>query len=115
MRLLASILFCVAFPAALAATSDDHQKLIDLAAAGNGNIKLDPHSFELLTSPKRTWSAAVQLTALDKRRRCGPCSEFEPSFTAVAKAWTKTAKDDRNSHFFATLDFDDAQMIFQQV
>lgn len=97
------------------AVSDDHQKLIDLAVAGNGNIKLDAQSFQLLTSPKRSWSAALQLTALNKQRRCAPCSEFAPSFTAVAQAWKKTTKEHRDSHFFATLDFDDAQVIFQQV
>lgn len=55
----------------LAATP--HQQLVQLASAGNGIIRLNPDTFDLLTSPRRTWSATIQLTALDKRRRCNPC------------------------------------------
>lgn len=58
-------------PLSLAATP--HQRLVQLAAAGNGNIKLNAETFDLLISPKRTWSASVQLTAMDTRRRCAPC------------------------------------------
>ncbi|KAJ7632636.1 oligosaccharyl transferase subunit OST3/OST6 family [Roridomyces roridus] len=78
-------------------------------------IKLDTASFELLTSPTRDWSASIQLTALDPRRRCNPCKEFSPSWNAVAKAWSKTSKQHRDTHFFATLDFDDGQAVFQQL
>ena len=61
-------------PFCIAASADaDHAKLVQLAAKHNGVIKLDDSSYKLLTNPKRTWSAAVQFTALDKRRRCGPC------------------------------------------
>ncbi len=52
---------------------DPQKELIDLAAAGNGLIRLDAHSFDLLTGPNRNWSAAIQFTAMDKRRRCEPC------------------------------------------
>lgn len=65
------------FLLSLAATRDSliqqQQKLSELAAAGNGLIKLDSNIFDLLLSPQRTWSASVQFTALDKRRRCAPC------------------------------------------
>ena len=110
----------------------DHDKLVNLAAAGNGVIKLDESTFNLLTHPKRTWSAAIQFTAMDKRRRCNPCRcvpittpssrplispsrEFGPSWDTVAKAWTKAPVEHRNSHFFATIDFDNAQPVFQRV
>ena len=110
----------------------EHDKLVKLAAAGNGVINLDESTFNLLTHPKRTWSAAIQFTAMDKRRRCNPCRcvpvptppfrplisrfrEFGPSWDTVAKAWTKTPEGHRNSHFFATLDFDNAQSVFQRV
>ncbi len=49
------------------------EQLAQLAAAGNGVIKLDATTYDLLMSPKREWSASVQLTALDPRRRCSPC------------------------------------------
>jgi oligosaccharyltransferase complex subunit gamma len=110
----------------------EHDKLVKLAAAGNGVIKLDESMFNLLTHPKRTWSAAIQFTAMDKRRRCNPCKcaplsnpsfrpltlrfrEFGPSWDTVAKAWTKASAGHRNSHFFATIDFDNAQPVFQRV
>lgn len=44
-----------------------------------------------------------------------PCREFGPSFNAVAKAWSKVSSAERDSHFFATLDFDDAMPVFQEV
>jgi oligosaccharyltransferase complex subunit gamma len=124
----------LSLPFCLANSQGDavHQQLVALATTGNGVIKLDPKSFELLTSSKRNWSVSVQLTALDKRRRCIPCKsvdsatshtqtfnvmdrEFDPSFNAVAKAWASTPKRHRDNHFFATLDFDDGQVIFQKV
>ncbi|KAJ7063323.1 hypothetical protein C8F01DRAFT_1250878 [Mycena amicta] len=112
MRLLFSLL---ALPLALAASSETQQKLASLAAAGGGVIKLDADSFDLLTAPNRDWSASVHFTALDPRRRCMPCKEFNPSWNAVAKAWSKTSKAHRDHHFFATLDFDEGQTVFQKL
>jgi oligosaccharyltransferase complex subunit gamma len=62
-------------PFCLAATKQSPQEeLAALAAAGNGDIRiLDERTFDLLTAPHRNWSAAIQFTALDKRRRCAPC------------------------------------------
>lgn len=62
----------------------EHDKLVKLAAAGNGVIKLDESTFSLLTHPKRTWSAAIQFTAMDKRRRCNPC-RCVPSFSSSSR------------------------------
>lgn len=41
--------------------------------------------------------------------------EFNPSWVAVAKAWTKVSSSERDSHFFATLDFETSQTIFRRV
>ncbi|KAG5642960.1 hypothetical protein DXG03_001842 [Asterophora parasitica] len=87
---LLSLTFC------LAAAQDPRQQLVDLAKAGNGVIKLDSKTFEILTSPKRTW-------------------EFEPSWNAVGGAWATVSKEHRDNHFFATLDFDDGQIVFQKL
>ncbi|KAF8163316.1 oligosaccharyl transferase subunit OST3/OST6 family [Crassisporium funariophilum] len=113
--LLAGLCAFLNLPFSFAATP--HQQLIQLSAAGasNGIIKLDADTFDLLTSPKRTWSASIQLTALDARRKCNPCKEFNPSWNAVAKAWGKLPEGQRNQHFFATLDFDDGSTIFQRL
>ncbi|KAJ7172460.1 hypothetical protein C8R46DRAFT_1086003 [Mycena filopes] len=103
-------------PLARAAPPDGaHQKLVALAAAGGGLIKLDAASYDLLTTPNRDWSASIQFTALDSRRRCAPCKEFDPSWNTVAKAWTKAPAAHRDTHFFATLDFDEGQTVFQSL
>jgi oligosaccharyltransferase complex subunit gamma len=115
-----------------ALAKDAQQTLVDLAAAGDGLIRLDAQSFDLLTAPNRNWSAAIQFTALDKRRRCEPCRsvlysiplysplahhpyhrEFDPSWNQVAKVWATTPKEHRDAHFFATIDFDNGQSVFQ--
>lgn len=69
--LFAGLCAIFAIPSSLAASPQE--QLAQLAAAGNGVIKLDATTYDLLTSPKREWSASVQLTALDPRRRCNPC------------------------------------------
>ncbi|KAE9391651.1 oligosaccharyl transferase subunit OST3/OST6 family [Gymnopus androsaceus JB14] len=114
MKLFAFLSF-LALPLAFAASSDGKEKLTSLAASGNGVIKLNDEIFDLLTAPSRDWSASIQFTALDKRRRCAPCKEFEPSWNAVAKAWTTVPAAQRDHHFFATLDFDDAPGVFQKL
>ncbi|KAH8106976.1 oligosaccharyl transferase subunit OST3/OST6 family [Cristinia sonorae] len=95
--------------------SSAHDELVKLANANNGLIKLDDRTYDLLTHPKRTWSAAVQLTAMDPRRRCIPCKEFDPSFKEVARAWSTVPAADRDTHFFATLDFDNGMSVFQKL
>jgi len=57
----------------------------------------------------------VQLTAMDGRRGCHPCREFNPSWTAVAKSWSQVPPEQRDQHFFASLDFDDGPTIFQRL
>ncbi|KAL0946875.1 hypothetical protein HGRIS_013041 [Hohenbuehelia grisea] len=116
MRLPTVLGALLAIPLTLAQSAESiHQKLVDLAAAGNGLISLDGDSFDLLISPKRTWSATIQFTALDARRRCTPCKEFDPSWVAVAKSWANAPREHKDNHFFATLDFDNAQTTFQKL
>jgi hypothetical protein len=51
-----------------------HEELVKLAKSSpNGIIKLNDKTYDLITGPKRTWSASIQYTALDPRRRCNPC------------------------------------------
>ncbi|KAL4067650.1 hypothetical protein J3A83DRAFT_4097088 [Scleroderma citrinum] len=109
------VLALLYIPLCLAAQRSPHDELVELAAAGNGIIKLDERTFDLLTSPNRAWSASIQLTALNPQRRCAPCKEFDPSFHAVAKAWSIAPLEHRNNHFFASIDFDDAHKVFQKL
>ncbi|KAG2157126.1 hypothetical protein DEU56DRAFT_763201 [Suillus clintonianus] len=109
------LLALLLLPLSLAAKKSAHEQLVDLAAAGNGLIHLNEQTYDLLASSKRNWSAAVLFTALNPQRRCAPCKEFDPSFTAVAKAWATAPKEQRDQHFFATLDFDDGHAVFQKL
>jgi len=116
--LLWHILALFAVPFCLAASKDAsaiHDELVKLAKANNGVIKLDERTYDMLTSPKRTWSAAIQLTAMDARRRCTPCKEFDPSFREVGRSWSAVPAEHRDSHFFATLDFDNGMTVFQKL
>ncbi|KAI0748221.1 oligosaccharyl transferase subunit OST3/OST6 family [Daedaleopsis nitida] len=114
--LLLPLFALFSLPFCLAASADAaYEKLLKLASNNNGLIKLDDASYNLLTHPQRTWSASVHFTALDPRRRCAPCKEFDPSFTAVAKAWSQVPAADRNTHFFATADFDNTMGTFQKL
>jgi oligosaccharyltransferase complex subunit gamma len=74
MLIFLPFLSLLALPAiVLAAQDSPRQQLVKLAAKNNGVINLDAETFELLTSPERDWSASIHFTALDKRRKCGPC------------------------------------------
>ncbi|KAI6005925.1 hypothetical protein EDD15DRAFT_2154727 [Pisolithus albus] len=113
--MLRLVIALLCLPFCLAAQKSPRDELVQLAAAGNGVIRLDERTFDLLTSPNRDWSAAIQLTALNPQRRCGPCKEFGPSFQAVAKAWSTVTPEQRNNHFFASIDFDDAFQVFKKL
>ena len=68
------LLSLLALPAiVLAAKDSPHQQLVKLAAENRGVINLDTKTFDLLTSPERDWSTSIHFTALDKKRKCGPC------------------------------------------
>ncbi|ETW85897.1 hypothetical protein HETIRDRAFT_432477 [Heterobasidion irregulare TC 32-1] len=116
--MLLSFLALLSLPVCLYAakpSQQTHERLVKLAAENNGVIKLDTELFNLLTAPSRDWSSSIQFTALDKRRRCAPCKEFDPSFASVAKAWSYVSRNDRDKHFFATLDFDNGSPVFQKL
>ncbi|KAF8746071.1 hypothetical protein AX14_000134 [Amanita brunnescens Koide BX004] len=103
----------LALPLALAAPA--HRNLVDLAAAGNGVIALDATTYDLVTSPNRNWSVAIQLTALDPKRRCVPCTQFDSTWKEVAAAWAQVPQEYRGDHFFASLDFDNGHTVFQKL
>ncbi|EAU88527.1 dolichyl-diphosphooligosaccharide-protein glycotransferase [Coprinopsis cinerea okayama7 len=113
MRFLA--LLVAAGVALVSAQKPSIEQLAELAAANNGVIRLDGPTYDLLTSPKRTWSASIQFTALDKKRACHPCKDFDPSWNEVAAAWAKVDAEQKDQHFFATLDFDHAPNVFQKL
>lgn len=72
--LLLPLLALLYLPFTLAASVEKaHAELVKLAHANSGMIKLDDRIFDLITTPKRDWSATIVFTALDPRRKCVPC------------------------------------------
>lgn len=115
--LLLPLLALLALPLCQALISKEQaqEELSRLAAANNGVVTIDERTFEMLTLPNREWSSTIIFTAMDPRRKCGPCKSFQPAFDTVAKAWTKVAPEHRNQHFFAYANFEDAMSVFSKV
>jgi len=96
--------------------SADALKFSALAASSPGGvIKLDSQSFDAITAAHRDWSVVVQLTAMGTEFKCAPCKQFDPNYHAVSKAWRKVSAKERDSHFFASLDFHDGRDIFMRL
>ncbi|KZV81199.1 dolichyl-diphosphooligosaccharide-protein glycotransferase [Exidia glandulosa HHB12029] len=116
MRLaqLAAALF--ALPALVWADAESAaDKFASLAAANGGVVKLDSKLFRELTASNREWSASIQLTALGASFKCAPCKEFDPTFKAAGKAWSKASAAHRKEHFFASIDFENGQDVFRDL
>ncbi|KAJ6512539.1 dolichyl-diphosphooligosaccharide-protein glycotransferase [Mycena sanguinolenta] len=109
------IALCLASPVSAIASSNVHQRLVALAVAGGGVIKLNSTTFDLITGPARNWSASVLITSLDPRNGCEPCQGFDPSWKAVARAWSKVAQPHRDSHFFGLVDFIDSPSVIRRL
>ncbi|KAF8495608.1 oligosaccharyl transferase subunit OST3/OST6 family [Gautieria morchelliformis] len=112
--LLLPLLSLLSLSCLAAAKQSPRERFTALAAANDGIVKLDDELYNLLTSPSRDWSAAIQLTAL-KSFKCPPCKELEPAFKALGKAWSQVSATDRDDHFFATLDFEDGKETFKKL
>ena len=82
MRLTSALFFSLF---AIVSALSSHQQLSNLAATSNGVITLDADSFDLITAPNRNWSAAIQLTALDPKRRCAPCKSVHVAFPSCSR------------------------------
>ncbi|KIM29014.1 hypothetical protein M408DRAFT_329052 [Serendipita vermifera MAFF 305830] len=100
---------------ASASTSAIHSRLVDLAAKNGGVVPLDAELFEQITEKDREWTTVLQFTAMAPNMKCTPCREFAPHFATIAKAWSKVTPEQRDQHFFATLDFADAVEVFRRL
>ncbi|KAG8979615.1 oligosaccharyl transferase subunit ost3/OST6 [Tulasnella sp. JGI-2019a] len=102
--------------ASLCAGQKTREDFARMAAAEGGVIKLDTATFDAITAPDRDWSVVIELTATSGTQvACTPCLTFLPNFEAVAKAWRKVAKSERDQHFFARLEFKDGNDIFRRL
>ncbi|KAJ7790583.1 dolichyl-diphosphooligosaccharide-protein glycotransferase [Mycena olivaceomarginata] len=114
--LLLSFLALVSLSVSRTVTSSTvHQQLVALAATGGGVIRLNSTSFDLITAANRNWSTSIVFTSLDPRNSCEPCKGFAPSWTAVAKAWSKVPQAHRDSHFFGLVDFVDSPRVIRKL
>ncbi|WWD16213.1 hypothetical protein CI109_100639 [Kwoniella shandongensis] len=109
--LLSSLL--LALPLTLA-SSAAHWSAI-AAKSKDGIIKLDSQSYEELLALDRDYSVSILLTALPPQYKCQPCHVFDPAFNSVAASWRKVPKQVREQHFFAKLDFENGQEVYQQL
>ncbi|KAF8153650.1 oligosaccharyl transferase subunit OST3/OST6 family [Mycena galopus ATCC 62051] len=109
------IALCSLSLARAVALSGAHQQFVELAAAGKGVIKLNSTLFDILTSANRNWSASVLLTSLDPRNGCDPCKDFDPSWKAVARAWSQAPQVHCDTHFFGLVDFVDSPSVIRRL
>ncbi|WRT67444.1 uncharacterized protein IL334_004415 [Kwoniella shivajii] len=100
-------------PIGLAAHAEHWSALA--SKARDGVIKLDSESYEDILALDREYSVSVVLTALPAQFKCQPCHDFDPSFHQVAASWKRQPRHIRDKHFFAKLDFQDGQAIYQQL
>ena len=59
----------------------------------------------------------VSITAIlwrEQLLKCA-CRDFHPTFKAAGKAWSKVPAAERDTHFFASIDFEDGQDVFRDV
>lgn len=62
----------------------------------------------------RNYSVIVMLTALNPQRKCGVCQEASEEYKILANSY-RLSSSFSNKVFFAMLDYDDGQEIFQQL
>lgn len=85
------------------------------ASSPDGVIPLTSATYDEILSSDRDYGVTIILTALPAQYKCQPCHDFDPVFRAVTKSWTRVPRDDRDTHFFAQLDFQDGQAIYQRL
>ncbi|KAL7414619.1 putative dolichyl-diphosphooligosaccharide-protein glycotransferase [Mrakia frigida] len=101
---------------ASAALSMKGQRLAAKAASSkDGILKLDSASYDELVGGDRDYSVSVVLTAMDPGFKCAPCRTFDPSFRDVSSSWSRLPKDQRSTHIFASLDFQDGQAVYKSL
>ena len=75
-----ALLALAALPLCILAAESPVEQFVALAnSSPDGVIRLNEQLFDLLSAPKRNWSAVIQFTALGKNMRCTPCKYVSSS------------------------------------
>ncbi|KAM0746766.1 hypothetical protein T439DRAFT_293724 [Meredithblackwellia eburnea MCA 4105] len=92
-------------------------KFRQLARKNGGIVHLNSATYDELTEVPRDFSVSVLLTAMAPQFKCGPCQTFAPEHALVAKQWSSQSSSAKEGeeHFFAVLDFQDGQLIYQRL
>ncbi|OQR80256.1 tumor suppressor candidate 3-like [Tropilaelaps mercedesae] len=78
-------------------------------------IRLNAERFKMLVrATPRNYSMIVQFTALSPMRSCAICRQANEEFSIVANSW-RYSNSFTNKLFFAMVDFDEGQEVFQQM
>jgi oligosaccharyltransferase complex subunit gamma len=78
-------------------------------------IRMDGSKFrEFLKTAPRNYSVILMLTALAPQRQCFMCQQADEEFQVAAKSWTYSQLHS-NKLFFAMVDFDEGQDVFQMM
>lgn len=119
MRFLGPLLsLLAASPLALAAASTEDDKLQKISKlvskSNNGLIQLTNALYTEITTAPRNYTAAILLTALDKKFGCALCAEFHPEYELLSKSWNKQHKNG-DGLYFGVLDFERGRDTFMKV
>lgn len=103
----------------VSASSAKAQKLSKLSQSSrNGVVRLNAASFNEYVGPNipRDYSISVVFNALKPAQGCAPCGLFQREYDLLATQWTRKRPDKKGvPHFFAMVEFTEAQRLFQSV
>ncbi|KAF9577736.1 oligosaccharyl transferase subunit ost3/OST6, partial [Lunasporangiospora selenospora] len=88
-------------------------KLQSMALENKGIVELDSALFDEFVSTPRNYSIVILFTAMGPQFQCTPCKQFEPEFKLVASGWSRLPE--KSKLFYARLDFEVGQMVFQKL
>nr|SVE74789.1 EOG090X09EZ [Daphnia carinata] len=94
--------------------NDRYQQIMDMSSKRTV-IKLNANRYrELVRTSPRNYSVVVMFTALSPKRQCAICKHALDEYTIVANSF-RYQQMFTNQLFFALVDFDEAQDVFQQL
>ncbi|KAJ1326691.1 OST3/OST6 family transporter [Microdochium nivale] len=115
MRWLSTLATAALSLAAVATAKKDVFAEYHAKALSSAPVKLVDSTYRKLTAAPRDYSAAILLTALDKRFACQLCHDFQPEWEILSSSWTKGDKKAASRTIFGTLDFSDGRETFMSL
>lgn len=127
MQLGILALLCLLWTSLASAASPRATKLANLQQkSSTGVIRMTPSMFDefLVASPAgasakepRDYSMTVLFNAIKPQQGCTPCRIFQKEYDMLATQWTRKRPDAKSDtpHFFAMVEFTEAQSVFAKV